>query len=217
MASGEGLVPRVAEDVMPGQIKLDSVFLLYTRWRELGLPGSFKLTYVSNAELARPPAGAGLSGPCQAAPGTTSEHFNPPFEACLFAIGRYKGAAGSWDFSDAHGANVAGARLYPRTIRVDNGPEFVSRDLDLWAYQRGVTLDFSRPGKPTDNAFAESFNGKVRAECLNTAWFLSLDDARSKCEAWRRDYNEERPHSAIGDKCPIELQIGAGPYGPPGA
>lgn len=58
---------------------------------------------------------------------------------------------------------------YPKTIRVDNGPEFVSRDLDLWAYQRGVTLDFSRPGKPTDNAFAESFNGKVRAECLNTA------------------------------------------------
>lgn len=97
------------------------------------------------------------------------------------------------------------------------GPEFVSRDLDLWAFQRGVTLDFSRPGKPTDNAFAESFNGKVRAECLNTAWFLSLDDARSKCEAWRRDYNEQRPHSAIGDKCPIELMNGAGPHGPPGA
>ena len=69
----------------------------------------------------------------------------------------------------------------------------------------------------TDNAFAESFNGKVRAECLNTAWFMSLDDARSKCEAWRRDYNEERPHSAIGGKCPIELKIGVGPYGPPGA
>ena len=66
---------------------------------------------------------------------------------------------------------------YPRVIRVDNGPEFVSRDLDLWAYQRGVILDFSRPGKPTDNAFAESFNGKVRPECLNTAWFMSLDDA----------------------------------------
>lgn len=58
-------------------------------------------------------------------------------------------------------------------LRVDNGPEFASRDLDLWAYQRGVTLDFSRPGKPTDNAFAKSFNGKVRAECLNTAWFMS--------------------------------------------
>jgi putative transposase len=92
----------------------------------------------------------------------------------------------------------------------DNGLEFVSRDLDLWACQRGVTLDFSRPGKPTDNAFAESFNGKVRAECLNTAWFMSLDDAHSKCETWRRDCNEHRPHSAIGDKCPIDLMNGAG-------
>ena len=89
---------------------------------------------------------------------------------------------------------------FPTTIRVDQGTEFVSRDLDLWAYQRGVTLDFSRPGKPTDNAFIESFNGKFRAECLNAHWFMSLDDARRKCEAWRRDYNEERPHSAIGNK-----------------
>src|SRR6516165_6563625 len=64
---------------------------------------------------------------------------------------------------------------------------------------------FSRPGKPTDNAFIESFNGKFRAECLNAHWFMSLDDARRKCEAWRRDYNEERPHSAIGNKAPIEL------------
>ena len=86
---------------------------------------------------------------------------------------------------------------FPAAIRVDHGSEFVSRDLDLWAYQRGVTLDFSRPGKPTDNAFIESFNGKFRAECLNAHWFMSLDDARRKCEAWRRDYNEERPHSAI--------------------
>jgi len=73
------------------------------------------------------------------------------------------------------------------------------------------------PGKPTDNALAESFNGKVRAKCLNTAWFLSLDDARRKRETWRRDYNEERPHSAIGDKYPIELMNGARPDGPPGA
>ena len=94
---------------------------------------------------------------------------------------------------------------FPKAIRVDQGTEFVSRDLDLWAYQRGVTLDFSRPGKPTDNAFIESFNGKFRAECLNAHWFMSLDDARRKCEAWRRDYNEERPHSAIGNKAPIEL------------
>ena len=94
---------------------------------------------------------------------------------------------------------------FPKAIRVDQGTEFVSRDLDLWAYHRGVTLDFSRPGKPTDNAFIESFNGKFRAECLNAHWFMSLDDARRKCEAWRRDYNEERPHSAIGNKAPIEL------------
>jgi len=71
-----------------------------------------------------------------------------------------------------------------KAIRVDQGTEFVSRDLDLWAYQRGVTLDFSRPGKPTDNAFIESLNGKFRAECLNAHWFMSLDDARAKCEAW---------------------------------
>jgi transposase InsO family protein len=74
-----------------------------------------------------------------------------------------------------------------------------------WAYMKGVTLDFSRPGKPTDNAFIESFNGKFRVECLNAHWFLSLDEAQRKCEAWRRDYNEVRPHSAIGNKTPIEL------------
>ena len=94
---------------------------------------------------------------------------------------------------------------YPNTIRVDQGSEFVSRDLDLWAYQNDVTLDFSRPGKPTDNAFIESFNGRFRAECLNTHWFLSLADAREKLEHWRRDYNEVRPHSAIGNKPPITL------------
>jgi putative transposase len=81
---------------------------------------------------------------------------------------------------------------FPKAIRVDQGTEFVSRDLDLWAYQRDVT--------PTDNAFIESFNGKFRAECLNAHWFLSPDDARRKCEAWRRDYNEERPHSASAIK-----------------
>ena len=63
----------------------------------------------------------------------------------------------------------------PRTIRLDNGPEFISKEFDLWAYLNGVTLDFSRPGKPTDNAFIESFNGSLRAECLNASWFMSLD------------------------------------------
>lgn len=94
---------------------------------------------------------------------------------------------------------------YPKTIRVDQGSEFISRDLDLWAYTRGVTLDFSRPGKPTDNAYIEAFNGRFRAECLNTHWFLTLADAREKLEEWRRYYNEDRPHGAIGNKPPITL------------
>ncbi|WP_441351275.1 MULTISPECIES: IS3 family transposase [unclassified Tardiphaga] len=98
---------------------------------------------------------------------------------------------------------------YPKTIRVDQGSEFISRDLDIWAYQKGVVLDFSRPGKPTDNSFIESFNGKFRSECLNTHWLLSLDDARQKMEDWRRDYNEVRPHSAIGNKAPISLLNGS--------
>ena len=94
---------------------------------------------------------------------------------------------------------------YPKTIRVDQGSEFVSRDLDLWAYAKGVTLDFSRPGKPTDNAYIEAFNGRFRAECLNAHWFLTLADAAEKLEAWRTDYNEVRPHGAIGNKPPIAL------------
>jgi putative transposase len=73
-------------------------------------------------------------------------------------------------------------RSTPKTIRVDNGPEFVSKVLDQWAYRNGVTLDFSRPGKPTDNAYVESFNGSLRDECLNVNWFLSLQDARGKIE-----------------------------------
>ena len=78
-----------------------------------------------------------------------------------------------------------------------------------------MILDFSRPGKPTDNAFIESFNGKFRAECLNQHWFMSLDDAVGKCEAWRRDYNEVRPHSAIGNKVPISLVNRPAAHGPP--
>jgi putative transposase len=100
---------------------------------------------------------------------------------------------------------VCGKIGYPKTIRVDQGSEFVSRDLDLWAYAHDVTLDFSRPGKPTDNAFIEAFNSKFRGECLNAHWFLTLDDARSKMEDWRRYYNEERPHSGIGQMIPILL------------
>jgi putative transposase len=104
---------------------------------------------------------------------------------------------------------------YPGTIRVDQGSEFVSRDLDLWAYTHGVTLDFSRPGKPTDNAFIEAFNSKLRAECLNAHWFMSLEDARERLEDWRRYYNEDRPHSGIGQIPPILLHKPGGASGPP--
>ncbi|TPE42444.1 transposase family protein [Pontibacter mangrovi] len=92
----------------------------------------------------------------------------------------------------------------PERIKVDNGSEFISKALDRWAYDNKVTLDFSRPGKPTDNAFIESFNGSFRDECLNVNWFLSLEDARGKIEAWRQEYNCFRPHSSLGDKTPEE-------------
>lgn len=79
---------------------------------------------------------------------------------------------------------VCGQIGYPQSIRVDQGSEFISKEMDVWAYRNGVTLDFSRPGKPTDNAFIEAFNGRFRAECLNAHWFLSLADAREKLEIW---------------------------------
>ena len=88
---------------------------------------------------------------------------------------------------------------------MDNGPEFVSLVLVQWAYWNKVELDFSRPGKPTDNAFIESFNGKLRQECLNTS-FLPLGDAKVKLDAWRRAYNEHRPHSARGNLAPSEYR-----------
>ena len=93
----------------------------------------------------------------------------------------------------------------PKAIRVDNGPEFISKDLDMWAYWNKVKLDFSRPGKPTDNAFIESFNARFRMECLNEHWFLTLEDAAEKIESWRRDYNEHRPHSSLGNVAPAEF------------
>ena len=92
----------------------------------------------------------------------------------------------------------------PNFIKFDNGPEFISKELDKWAYENKVTLDFSRPGKPTDNAYIESFNGSFRDECLNINWFLSLDDAREKIEEWRRDYNDWRPHSSLDNLTPNE-------------
>jgi putative transposase len=90
----------------------------------------------------------------------------------------------------------------PERIAIDNGPEFISKALDAWAYRNGVQLEFSRPGKPTDNAFAESFNGHFRAECLDCHWFVSLEEARHTIEAWRPDYNTERPHRALRQQTP---------------
>ena len=104
---------------------------------------------------------------------------------------------------------VASERGLPAGIICDNGPEFVSQDVDFWAYKHGVALHFIQPGKPVQNAYIESFNGKFRDECLNENYFVSLSDAKSRIEAWRRDYNEVRPHSSLGDLTPAEFAIRA--------
>ena len=100
---------------------------------------------------------------------------------------------------------VIGRGPPPRSITVDHGTEFMSRALEDWAYQRGVQLDFIRPGKPVENAHIESFNGRLRDECLNVHQFLSLADARVKIEAWRVDYNQVRPHGSLGHLTPTEF------------
>ena len=100
---------------------------------------------------------------------------------------------------------IASRRGLPATIKVDNGSEFISRVMDKWAYEHDIELDFSRPGKPTDNAKVESFNGRLRQECLNAHWFLSLEDARRKIDEWRQYYNEMRPHSALQWATPAEF------------
>lgn len=93
----------------------------------------------------------------------------------------------------------------PTAIVTDNGPEFTSRAFLSWAEQRGIDLRFIQPGKPTQNAFVESFNGKLRQECLDTHWFSTLDDARREIETWRVDYNDVRPHSSLDDRTPSEF------------
>jgi putative transposase len=90
----------------------------------------------------------------------------------------------------------------PQVITTDNGTEFTSRAVDEWAHRNGVKLDFIRPGKPIENAYIESFNGRLRQECLEENWFMSLEDAKIKIEAWRKDYNEHRPHSSLKDETP---------------
>ena len=100
---------------------------------------------------------------------------------------------------------LADTRGLPMSITVDNGPEFDGQVLDKWAYRRAVQLSFIRPGKPNENAYIESFNGKFRGECLNEHWFLSLAHARTIIEDWRIEYNTERPHSSLGNLTPAEF------------
>jgi putative transposase len=96
-------------------------------------------------------------------------------------------------------------RGVPKVLFCDNGSEFTSQAMDLWAYRHRTKIDFSRPGKPTDNAFVESFNGTFRCECLDTHWFMDLKEARNLIEIWRREYNESRPHRSLGDRTPSEF------------
>ena len=100
---------------------------------------------------------------------------------------------------------ICANRGLPQIIKTDNGSEFISKALDKWAYERAVEIDFSRPGKPTDNARVESFNGRLRQECLNANWFLSMDDAKAKISAWQAYYDEGRPHSSLDWQSPAEF------------
>ena len=100
---------------------------------------------------------------------------------------------------------IASERGLPEAIVVDNGPEFRGRALAAWSEERGVRLEFIQPGKPTQNAYIESFNGRLRDECLNANWFTSLSDARRKVETWRLDYNQQRPHSSLDYLPPAEF------------
>jgi putative transposase len=104
-------------------------------------------------------------------------------------------------------AGTQRGRLAQR-INVDNGTEFTSKALDAWAYWNHVELDFSRPGKPSDNAFAESFNATVRRECLSQHWFRDVDEARRILAAWKEEYNNERPHSSLGRETPARYRAG---------
>ena len=100
---------------------------------------------------------------------------------------------------------MGAARGVPKMLFCDNGSEFTSQAMDLWGYRAGVRIDFSRPGKPTDNAYVESFNGTFRRECLDAHWFTTLAEAKQMIEAWRREYNESRPHRALGERTPNEF------------
>ena len=97
---------------------------------------------------------------------------------------------------------IADMRGYPGAIVSDNGPEFTSKAMDEWAYKNGINLCFIEPGKPTQNAYIESFNGKFRDECLNEELFFNLEDTIQQIELWRQDYNNNRPHSSLNNETP---------------
>lgn len=101
---------------------------------------------------------------------------------------------------------IGAIRGLPQTITVNHGSEFTSRAMDYWAYQHGVQLDFIRSGEPSDKGFIESFNAHFRQECLSQHWFVDLEEAQGTVEAWRLDYNNRRPHSALGNQSPAEYQ-----------
>jgi putative transposase len=100
---------------------------------------------------------------------------------------------------------VGADRGFPKSIVCDNGPEFAGKEMDRWAYERGIVLQFIRPGRPIENAYCESFNGKLRDECLNANWFTSLADAQRGIERWRCEYNDERPHTGLDRRTPTEF------------
>jgi len=112
---------------------------------------------------------------------------------------------------------IVAERGAPESITIDNGGEFASREMETWAYENGVKLDFIRPGKPVQNGFIESFNGRLRDECLNVEVFFDLEDAREKIERWREDYNTNRPHSSLADRTPAEFAsiLGCRPFALP--
>ena len=122
----------------------------------------------------------------------------------LIAAGSFSGTKVS-----AYLDEIAQLRGYPQSITCDNGPEFCSRAFDRWAHLHKIRIDYIRPGKPVENGYIESFNARLRDECLNVTLFESLSDAKEKLEAWRQDYNQNRPHSSLGNLAPTTFSAAA--------
>jgi putative transposase len=136
---------------------------------------------------------------------TVVDHFD---RSCPVLFANH--SIGAWKVITALEQARERAGKYPQAITVDNGPEFAGRVLDGWTHARGIELDFIRPGKPTENGYIESFNGKLRDELLNTEIFLNVEEARKKLETYRADYNTQRPHSSLGYRPPAEYAQRAG-------